>query len=159
MKLDYNFASKKDTRASSEPLTPRRVEPGSFRYELGRLAYHHRGQIVALASNLMLITKATLVRADSIFSPAQKAMACIVTDASTAGAVNAVLTNLPFILFTSMELIIFSYLVYTVVQAVSAYGQGQEVTHLVQQPVVTFSAVILLFVFEAVIFGGGGGCA
>lgn len=158
MKLDYLFASGR-ARKSSVTFTHCRPPQGSFRYELGKFACHHRGQIVALASNVMLITKATLVRADSIFSPAQKAMTCIVTDASTDGVVNAVFTNLPFILFTSMELIIFSYLVYTVLQAISAYGQGQEVTHLVQQPVVTFSAVILLFVFESVIFGGGGGCA
>lgn len=112
-----------------------------------------------MACNLMLITKATLVHAESIFQPAQEAMKCIVTDASTGGVTTAIFQNLPFILFTSLELIIFSYMIYTVIQAVSAYGQGQEVTHLVQQPVVTFSACILIFVFESVIFGGGGGCA
>ena len=163
MKQDYLFASGR-ARTSSAPsassalFTHHRPLPGSFRYEAGKFAGRYRGQIVAVASNLMLLTKATLVHADSIFTPAQTAMKCIVTEASTGGGVTAIFTNLPFIMFTSLELIIFSYMIYTVVQAVSAYGQGQEVTHLVQQPVVTFSAMILIFVFESVIFGGATGC-
>lgn len=134
----------------------RRPNPGSFRYKLGKFAHRHRQRIVSIFSSGFLITKAAIVRADSILKPAQDAMKCIVRDATSNGGVtNAIFAQLPFILFTGLELIIFAYLIYTIVQAVSAYGQGQEVTHLVQQPVVTFLAICLIFVFQSVIFGSG----
>ena len=132
--------------------------PNILRIKIGRFAHSNRQMIVALSSTLFIVLKAQIVRADSIFSGAQAAMKCIVTDASTGGVTNALFQNLPAILFTSLELVIFGYFIYTVVQSVSSYGRGEEVTHVVQQPLFTFVFVIIIFVFQSLIFGAAGGC-
>lgn len=115
--------------------------------------------IVAVCSTLFAVFRPRIARADSIFSAAQNAMKCIITSAGAGGgATNALLQNLPVILFTSLQLVIFGYFIYTVVQSVSAYGRGEEVTHVVQQPLFTFVFIIIIFVFQSLMFGSSGGC-
>jgi hypothetical protein len=120
---------------------------------IGRLALKYRQQIVAVSCTVFLILKSEIAQADSIFSGAQKAMKCIVTNASTGGVTNALFQNLPSILFTSLTLVIFGYFIYTVVQSISSYGRGEEVTHVVQQPLFTFVFIIIIFVFQSLLFG------
>lgn len=117
------------------------------RERIGKLVFKYRQSIVAVCSTLFAVFRPRIARADSIFSAAQNAMKCIITSAGAGGgATNALLQNLPVILFTSLQLVIFGYFIYTVVQSVSAYGRGEEVTHVVQQPLFTFVFIIIIFV-------------
>ncbi|MBD2531915.1 hypothetical protein H6G97_20930 [Nostoc flagelliforme FACHB-838] len=126
---------------------------------VGRLAFKYRQQIVATTCTLFTIFQSSSAKAQSIFSGAQSAMTCIVTSASQGGVTNALFQALPSILFTSLTLVIFGYFIYTVVQSVSAYGRGEEVTHVVQQPLFTFVFVIIIFVFQSLLFGANNaGC-
>ena len=131
------------------------------RKRCGQLARKFSQPIIGISTALYAVLQAQTVKAQTsggIFSGAQAAMKCIVTDASTGGVTNALFQNLPAILFTSLTLVIFGYFIYTVVQSVSSYGRGEEVTHVVQQPLFTFVFVIIIFVFQSLMFGTGQGC-
>jgi len=135
--------------------------PHLSRKRCGQLARKFSQPIIGISTALYAVLQAQTVKAQTsggIFSGAQAAMKCIVTDASTGGVTNALFQNLPAILFTSLTLVIFGYFIYTVVQSVSSYGRGEEVTHVVQQPLFTFVFVIIIFVFQSLMFGTGQGC-
>jgi hypothetical protein len=140
------------------PRTENRRAIGKQRQLIGRLAFKYRQQITAVFTTLFAIFQPKVAKADSIFSSAQNAMKCIVNYASSGGTSNALLQNLPVILFTSLNLVIFGYFIYTVVQSVSSYGRGEEVTHVVQQPLFTFVFIIIIYVFQTLMFGSGGSC-
>ncbi len=132
------------------------------RAKVGQIARQYCFLLTAVGTTLFALIQpeiATAQTSGGIFSGAQTAMKCIVTDASTGGVTNALFNNLPSILFTSLTLVIFGYFIYTVVQSVSSYGRGEEVTHVVQQPLFTFVFVIIIFVFQSLMFGTGQGCS
>lgn len=159
MRVELSTSSKNEFEPNLVELH-RRKKPGRLRRQIGKLAEKNRTWIVASGTSAYMVLKTTVYRANaqSIFKPAQDAMSCIVSQATTAGISNSILTNLPFILFTSLTLVFFGYFCYTLAQAIATYGQGQEVTHVIQQPLFTFICVILLLVGEAFFFGSSGGC-
>jgi hypothetical protein len=119
-----------------------------------------RWQLVSVATTLSIALQSTAARADSIFSNAQKAMECIITNASADGAIsNAVLTSLPMILFTALTIVLFGYFCFSVYQGVAAYGRGEEVSNVIQQPIFTFISVILIVVFQSLLFGNNAACS
>lgn len=118
-----------------------------------------RWQLVSVATTLLIALQARVARADSIFSNAQKAMECVITSASSGSTVNnAVLTNLPLILFTSLTIVLFGYFCFSIYQGVAAYGRGEEVSNVIQQPIFTFISVILIVVFQSLLFGNNATC-
>jgi hypothetical protein len=119
-----------------------------------------RWQLVSVATTLSIALQSKAARADSIFSNAQKAMECIITNASAGGAIsNAVLTSLPMILFTALTIVLFGYFCFSVYQGVAAYGRGEEVSNVIQQPIFTFISVILIVVFQSLLFGNNAACS
>lgn len=119
-----------------------------------------RWQLVSVATTLSIALQSRAARADSIFSNAQKAMECIITNASAGGAIsNAVLTSLPMILFTALTIVLFGYFCFSVYQGVAAYGRGEEVSNVIQQPIFTFISVILIVVFQSLLFGNNAACS
>ncbi|BAZ02860.1 hypothetical protein NIES37_68730 [Tolypothrix tenuis PCC 7101] len=119
-----------------------------------------RWQLVSVATTLSVALQSRAARADSIFSNAQKAMECIITNASAGGAIsNAVLTSLPMILFTALTIVLFGYFCFSVYQGVAAYGRGEEVSNVIQQPIFTFISVILIVVFQSLLFGNNAACS
>lgn len=140
------------------PYSHRKV--GKFRRKLGRFVDKNRTWIIAIAASFYINLEIAISKANAqIFKPAQDAMDCVVQAASAQGN-NAIFALLPFIIFTLLTLAVFVYFVYTIVQAISSYGNGQEVTHIVQQPMFTLFCVILVFVLQSVLFGSAGaaGC-
>ncbi|QLE59868.1 hypothetical protein [Nostoc sp. TCL26-01] len=118
-----------------------------------------RWQLVSVTTTLLIGLQTRAARADSIFSNAQKAMECIITNASAGGAIsNAVLTSLPMILFTALTIVLFGYFCFSVYQGVAAYGRGEEVSNVIQQPIFTFISVILIVVFQSLLFGNNAAC-
>lgn len=118
-----------------------------------------RWQLVSVTTTLLIGLQSRAARADSIFSNAQKAMECIITSASAGGAItNAVLTSLPMILFTALTIVLFGYFCFSVYQGVAAYGRGEEVSNVIQQPIFTFISVILIVVFQSLLFGNNTAC-
>lgn len=119
-----------------------------------------RWQLVSVATTVLIGLQAKVARADSIFSNAQKAMECVITSASSGGAIsNAVLTSLPMILFTALTIVLFGYFCFSVYQGVAAYGRGEEVSNVIQQPIFTFISVILIVVFQSLLFGNNTACS
>ncbi|WP_375491796.1 hypothetical protein [uncultured Nostoc sp.] len=119
-----------------------------------------RWQLVSVATTLLIVLQSRAARADSIFSNAQKAMECIITSASAGGAItNAVLTSLPMILFTALTIVLFGYFCFSIYQGVAAYGRGEEVSNVIQQPIFTFISVILIVVFQSLLFGNNAACS
>lgn len=161
MALDLKVGAKKqpDKQYVSELYS--RPKLGKLRRKIGKFAEKNQTWIIAIAASIYMDLKVVVYKAGAqgIFKPAQDAMSCVVTQAATGGAATALFTNLPFIVFTLLTLAVFVYFVYTIVQAISSYGNGQEVTHIVQQPMFTLFCVILVFVLESVLFGASGGCA
>lgn len=117
-------------------------------------------QLISVATTLLITLQSRAARAESIFSNAQKAMECIITNASAGGAIsNAVLTSLPMILFTALTIVLFGYFCFSVYQGVAAYGRGEEVSNVIQQPIFTFISVILIVVFQSLLFGNNAACS
>ncbi|MBU7587004.1 MAG: hypothetical protein KAF91_29835 [Nostoc sp. TH1S01] len=119
-----------------------------------------RWQLVSVATTLLIALQARAARADSIFSNAQKAMECVITSASSGSTINnAVLTSLPLILFTALTIVLFGYFCFSIYQGVAAYGRGEEVSNVIQQPIFTFISVILIVVFQSLLFGNNASCS
>jgi len=97
--------------------------------------------------------------ATGIFSGAQNAMNCIVTDASSGGAAtNAIITNLPVIIFSAIALFLFAYFLGSTFQLVQAVRNGDEATQLIIPPLSAMIGVIMAILFQNILFGAGGGC-
>lgn len=108
-------------------------------------------------STLLFYLPQKPTNAQGIFAPGVQAMQCIVDAAAQGGnTAGTLFTQLPMILFTTLTVILFGYFVYTVVKAISAYGRGEEVSHVIQLPLFTFGMVIVLFIFQNMLFGTGG---
>lgn len=121
--------------------------------------YKVRWQLTAVLTTLIIGLQSRAAMADSIFSNAQKAMTCVITSATTGGGfTNSILTSLPVILFTALTIVLFGYFCFSVYQGVAAYGRGEEVSNVIQQPIFTFIAVILIVVFQSLLFGNNATC-
>lgn len=136
-----------------------RVRKNQAQKSLFKSVFQVRWQLVSVGTTLLIGLQTRAARADSIFSNAQKAMTCVITSASSGGTINnAVLTSLPMILFTSLTIVLFGYFCFSVYQGVASYGRGEEVSNVIQQPIFTFISVILIVVFQSLLFGGNAGC-
>ncbi len=97
--------------------------------------------------------------ATGIFSGAQNAMNCIVTDASSGGAAtNAIITNLPVIIFSAIALFLFAYFLGFTFQLVQAVRNGDEATQLIIPILSAMIGIIIAILFQNILFGAGGGC-
>ncbi|WP_206757648.1 hypothetical protein [Nostoc sp. FACHB-110] len=74
---------------------------------------------------------------------------------SGSGISTGVLNSLPTILFTALTIVLFGYFCFSVFQGVAAYGRGEEVSNVIQQPIFTFISVILIVLFQNLLFGTG----
>ncbi|MDJ0696938.1 hypothetical protein [Mastigocoleus sp. MO_188.B34] len=133
-----------------------RSKSNKFRKTLGYLANQFKYQFVGSFTTAFAIVNHPSPANAQLFKSAQSAMKCIVDQAKTGNTTGAIFTNLPVIIFTALTLVIFGYFLYTIATAISAYGNGQEVTHVIQQPLITFIFVVLIMVFQNLMFGSGG---
>lgn len=109
--------------------------------------------LAGLAAIGFLLSWVPVGKAQGLFGPAQKAMQCVVSSAGS-GDTAGMLTKLPFIIFTGINIVILGYFIYVVVEAISSYGRGETVSHVVQVPIVTFIFLIFLFLFSNFLFSG-----
>jgi Sec-independent protein secretion pathway component TatC len=115
-----------------------------------------RFQLISVATSLLIVAGSSVPAKANIFNNAKTAMTCLVTSASANGGVqSAVLTALPSILFTALTIVLFGYFCFSIYQGVAAYGRGEEVSNVIQQPIFTFIAVILVVMFQTLLFGTG----
>lgn len=121
-----------------------------------RLLYKYRWQIVSVVCSLLIVLRPTPARAN-IFNSARQAMSCMISQASTGGGLttSTVLSNLPAFLFTGLTIVLFGYFCFSVFQGVAAYGRGEEVSNVIQQPIFTFISVIIIVLFQSLLFGSG----
>lgn len=106
-------------------------------------------------STLLLTIKAQRVQANGIFSAAQKAMTCII-NASGGGNSNAIISSLPSVIFTAISLFLFAYFVGSSFQLVQAVRAGEEVSQLVIPILAAIIGVIVITIFQNILFGSGG---
>jgi hypothetical protein len=140
--------------------TDNRAIKNKARKSIFEIFFKVRWQLVAVTTTLLIGLQSRTARADSIFSNAQKAMECIITNASGGGGIsNAILTKLPMILFTALTIVLFGYFCFSVYQGVAAYGRGEEVSNVIQLPIFTFISVILIVVFQSLLFGNNVACS
>jgi hypothetical protein len=98
-------------------------------------------------------------RADGIFTSAKNAMNCIIKSAgSGAGATNTLIASLPNVIFTAITLFLFAYFLGSIFHLVQAVKAGEEVSQLVIPILAAIIGVIVITVFQNILFGAGGGC-
>jgi hypothetical protein len=98
-------------------------------------------------------------KANDIFTPAKNAMACIIKSASSgAGATNIIITNLPLVIFTTIALFLFAYFLGSVFQLVQGMRAGEESSQLIIPILAAIIGVIIILVFQNILFGASGGC-
>jgi len=120
-----------------------------------QLLYKARWQLISAATTFLIVLESRPANAQ-LFNNARTAMECMIRGASAGGGIStAVLNNLPTILFTALTIVLFGYFCFSVFQGVAAYGRGEEVSNVIQQPIFTFIAVILIVLFQTLLFGGG----
>ncbi|BAY42180.1 hypothetical protein NIES2111_65760 (plasmid) [Nostoc sp. NIES-2111] len=119
------------------------------------MCFKVRWQLLAVVTTLVTVLESKPANAQ-LFNNARTAMECMIRGASNGGNINsAVLNNLPTILFTALTIVLFGYFCFSVYQGVAAYGRGEEVSNVIQQPIFTFIAVILIVLFQSLLFGSG----
>ncbi|MDJ0719452.1 MAG: hypothetical protein QNJ54_35405 [Prochloraceae cyanobacterium] len=134
-------------------MSSRKIKRHKTTEFIGYLAHKFKYQIVASGTTAFAIVNNPSPANAQLFKAAQGAMTCIVDSAKSGNASTALLEKLPAILFTALTLVIFGYFLYTVGTAISSYGRGEEVTHVIQQPLFIFIFVVLIFVFQNLMFG------
>lgn len=128
-----------------------KIKPSAFY----RYLYKYRWQITSVFCSLLIVLRPSPARAN-IFVNARNAMTCMITQASSGGGIStAVLNNLPGFLFTGLTIVLFGYFCFSVFQGVAAYGRGEEVSNVIQQPIFTFISVIIIVLFQSLLFGTG----
>ncbi|MBA3920204.1 MAG: hypothetical protein H0X31_00275 [Nostocaceae cyanobacterium] len=138
----------------------------SFMSEINTLSLQKRRQSFILLGMTTLFLTALSERAyaaggtaTGIFAGAQNAMTCIVTDASGGGAAtNAIITNLPVIIFSAIALFLFAYFLGSTFQLVQAVRNGDEATQLIIPILSAMIGIIVAILFQNILFGAGGGC-
>lgn len=122
---------------------------------LHRLIYKNRWQVLSVTFTLLMVLQSERANAQ-LFNNARTAMECMIRNASSGGNITStVLNNLPTIVFTGLTIVLFGYFCYTVYQGVAAYGRGEEVTNVIQQPIFTVIAIIFIILFQSLLFGSG----
>jgi hypothetical protein len=145
---------------SAADKTDNRARKNQDIKSISAICFKARWQLIAVTTTLLIGLQSRAARADSIFSNAQKAMECVITSASTGGVIsNAILTSLPMILFTALTIVLFGYFCFSIYQGVAAYGRGEDVSNIIQQPIFTFISVILIVVFQSLLFGNNAACS
>lgn len=118
-----------------------------------------RGLFTTLLTTAFIATWQIEAKADGIFSGAQSAMTCIIKNASKGGGVtNAIITSLPSIIFTAIALIIFVYFLGSSFQLVQAIRAGEEASQLAIPILAAMIAVVVIIMFQNILFGSGGPC-
>ncbi|MBD2438844.1 hypothetical protein H6G69_18830 [Nostoc sp. FACHB-110] len=120
-----------------------------------QLIYKARWQLISSATTLLIVLESRPVNAQ-LFNNARTAMTCMINSASSGSGISTgVLNSLPTILFTALTIVLFGYFCFSVFQGVAAYGRGEEVSNVIQQPIFTFISVILIVLFQNLLFGTG----
>jgi hypothetical protein len=110
-----------------------------------------------LTTGAVVILDASRASASGIFNPALKAMECIVSSATTGGGVtNALLPKLPTLIFGAITLFIFAYILICLNQIFQAIRQGEEFTNLVIPFMSSFVGLLVIMIFQNLLFGSGG---
>jgi hypothetical protein len=113
--------------------------------------------ITALLS--LLPSLCSRAKADGIFTTAKNAMTCIIKSAgSGVGTTNTLISSLPSVIFTAITLFLFAYFLGSTFQLVQAVRAGEEVSQLVIPILAAIIGVIIISVFQNVLFGASGGC-
>lgn len=112
--------------------------------------------ILTLLTTSLLTILPSRAKAIGIFSAAHDAMTCIINSAGSGGAGNAIITSLPTVIFTAIGLFLFAYFLGSTFQLVQAVRAGEEVSQLVIPILAAIIGVIVITIFQNVLFGTGG---
>ncbi|GEM_PF-4636509 len=119
--------------------------------KLHRLKY----KAAAVGSAIYIVVQDAVVARAQFFSGAQNAFTCIINAASgQSQGQSALFKQFPNLLFTGIEVIIFGIIIVAVINAASAYRQGEEITQVIQQPLVIFLCLAIIILFQTFLFGG-----
>lgn len=90
----------------------------------------------------------------NIFTPAEQALRCVIGGTTTGGLNNAVISKLPSIIFNSITVIIFIYVIINGVQIFQAVRQGEEVTQLMVPFMTILFGIGIILIFQQALFSG-----
>ena len=141
-------------------MTQRHLTVPSKQRKMKKLLQKYKHSVVGISCAIFIVLKAQVAQAQ-IFNGGINAMKCIVTAATSGGGggtTSTLFANLPGLIFTTIEVVIFAYIVYSVVQAIAASRNGEELTQIVQQPLVTFMFMVVIVLFQTFLFGNGAAC-
>ena len=94
-----------------------------------------------------------------LFGGAESAMNCVITNAAGgSGITNALITKLPGIIFSVITVIIFAYILVSLIKIFQAVQRGEEATTLIVPPLTVMAGVAMIGVVQSVLFGSSGGC-
>lgn len=106
--------------------------------------------LVALAlSTTILVVTASKVQASVIFDRAEKALACLIKIAYDGELQNS-LDNIPFFLFTSLDVLLFVLMLTAFAKIFTALKEGEEIGYLIKTPVSIMAIVSLVILFQQV---------
>lgn len=94
-----------------------------------------------------------------LFGGAESAMDCVVQNAAGgSGITNALITELPGIIFSVITVIIFAYILVSLIKIFQAVQRGEEATTLIVPPLTVLAGLAVIGVVQSVLFGSSGGC-
>lgn len=125
---------------------------------LANLGLKYRNQILAVGTTLIVVMQGQRAEAVGLFGAAEAAMICMFQNGSTGGTENALLQALPSVLFTALTIIIFVYFAITGIQVLKAFQGGEELTQVLQQPLIGFIVLLILYIFQNILFGASAIC-
>jgi hypothetical protein len=119
----------------------------------GCLRKRHQLFLFIFVNSLLLAGFTPSVKAAGIFPGAEKALTCIVTNATSgAGVTNGIITKLPVIIFTVITVVIFAYMLVGAIQIFQAVRSGEEATQFVVPVMSTFMGIVIIMVIQALLF-------
>lgn len=117
------------------------------------LPKRHQLFILTFVNSLVLTSYTSSVKAAGIFPGAEKALTCIINNATTgAGVTNNIITKLPVTIFTVITVVIFAYMLVGAIQIFQAVRSGEEATQFVVPVMSTFLGVVIIMVIQAMLF-------
>ncbi|MCC5618295.1 hypothetical protein LC605_25060 [Nostoc sp. CHAB 5836] len=119
---------------------------------IGKLGRKYQHQIIAAGTTLIICGQTMPSFAFGLFAPTQVALTCMFASAGAAG--NAVINALPGVLNAAITVVLFAYFIVSGVKVVSAIGDGQEITQMVQQPIGLFFVTLILYIGQSILFAG-----
>ncbi|WP_341531437.1 hypothetical protein WKK05_37655 (plasmid) [Nostoc sp. UHCC 0302] len=105
--------------------------------------------LVAVAAAFSVLTQGTKARA-GLFDPAEQAMRCMFNTSNG----NTLLQALPTVIFAALNLTLFIGLLTAAYQVFDGVQQGKELTQVAQMPLVGFVVLLILFIFQSILFTG-----